>query len=344
MATHHDVGAAGSPEADAGRLLGHVTVAITTYNGVSTIRQTLDSALGQRYPDFSVTVFDDGSTDGTLDVVESYGDRVRLVRNERRLGLTANWARASGSGQGAGPYVAVLHMDDLWHPDFLRSLVLRLATSPGARIAFCNSTEVDASGQDRPRITSARRTIDRPGPVERSWLRRLYRGNAIYACAWVACSDLFLRFPWDERYTWAPDWDLWLRLASSEPGLIVAEPRVLAAARDHGSNATYSREVVERRIHEEYDILRRAFERDRVGLPRRIAELAVLDARAAFYAVVALRGRDVRLAGVVLSDLFRERGLAVVPGIPLGLLLADETWLRFRSALRRAGRRATRRS
>ena len=54
-----------------------VTIVIPCFNGESFVAEAIESALGQTYPHREVIVIDDGSTDGSLDVIKSFGDRVR---------------------------------------------------------------------------------------------------------------------------------------------------------------------------------------------------------------------------------------------------------------------------
>ena len=63
-----------------------VSVVIGTYNRAGVIRQTLDSVLQQSFRDFDVWVVDDASTDETVPVVRSYGDRVKLIERKENSG------------------------------------------------------------------------------------------------------------------------------------------------------------------------------------------------------------------------------------------------------------------
>lgn len=89
------------------------SVIIPVYNRAALIAETIDSVLAQRFTDFEVIVTDDGSTDDTLRIVERYGDRVRIVRQENR-GPGA--ARNHGAEHARGTYLAFLDSDDLWFP------------------------------------------------------------------------------------------------------------------------------------------------------------------------------------------------------------------------------------
>lgn len=91
-----------------------VSAVIPTYNRAHLLPRSIGSALAALGPGDEVIVVDDGSTDGTDELVASYGDPVRLVRGEHG---GAGAARNLGYAAAAGPLVAFLDSDDEWFPD-----------------------------------------------------------------------------------------------------------------------------------------------------------------------------------------------------------------------------------
>jgi glycosyltransferase involved in cell wall biosynthesis len=101
-----------------------VSICIPTYNGARYLRPCLNSALAQTFPDFELVVVDDGSTDATQDIVRSYAasdPRIRVWRNERNLGLVANWNRCAELP--TGEWVKFLFQDDLLEPSCLEEML-----------------------------------------------------------------------------------------------------------------------------------------------------------------------------------------------------------------------------
>ena len=86
---------------------------IPVYNRAGLIRTTLDSVFAQNRPELDVVVVDDGSTDATVSVLRSYGDRITLVQQDNS-GPGA--ARNAGIAAAQGEYIAFLDSDDLWFP------------------------------------------------------------------------------------------------------------------------------------------------------------------------------------------------------------------------------------
>jgi teichuronic acid biosynthesis glycosyltransferase TuaG len=92
-----------------------VSVCIGTYNRERTIRECLDSVFAQTYPKLEVVVVDNASTDRTVDLVQGYGDRVRLIRRDVNSGMCSTTRNQAVRG-ARGEYIAFLDSDDSWYP------------------------------------------------------------------------------------------------------------------------------------------------------------------------------------------------------------------------------------
>jgi hypothetical protein len=126
-----------------------ISVALCTYNGARYLREQLDSIAAQTVAPFEFVVCDDQSVDETVAIVESFaadaGFPVRIHRNDRTIGVTANYARAIE--MCSGDYIALADQDDVWLPQKLD----RLATALGdtnAAYAFCDARLIDHAGRD----------------------------------------------------------------------------------------------------------------------------------------------------------------------------------------------------
>lgn len=109
-----------------------VSVVIPLYNRTQYIRRAIDSVLAQTYSNFELIVVDDGSTDGSSDVVRLYADaRIRLITQEN-AGECA--ARNRGVAEANTKWVAFLDSDDEWMPKFLERAV-GLATTHSSLVA-----------------------------------------------------------------------------------------------------------------------------------------------------------------------------------------------------------------
>lgn len=109
--------------------MSEVTVILPVYNGERYLREAIDSVLAQTFRDFELWVFNDGSTDGTVAIVDSYSDpRVKRVDNPCNMGLVATLNRAFAMVES--PFIARMDDDDLWHEKKLELQLVLLKSRP----------------------------------------------------------------------------------------------------------------------------------------------------------------------------------------------------------------------
>jgi glycosyltransferase involved in cell wall biosynthesis len=205
-----------------------VSVVVPTHNRRRLLGQALASVLRQRGVGLEVVVVDDGSADGTGEVVAGLrDDRVRLVRHQRPQGVSA--ARNRGIAEARGSWVAFLDDDDLWAPDKLASQ-LAAAAAAGAGWAYAGAVEVDPAG---------RLLGGHPPPSAEELLAGFRRRNLMPAGSSnvvVRAEVLAAAGGFDPGLRHLADWDLWLRLAGLATPAGV--PAALVAYRLHAGQAT----------------------------------------------------------------------------------------------------------
>jgi glycosyltransferase involved in cell wall biosynthesis len=111
-----------------------VSIIIPCYNAEPWIAEAIDSCLAQTYQPIEIIVVDDGSTDGSLKVIQSYGNRIQYRTGPNRGGSAA---RNQGFALSRGEYVMFLDADDLIAPDTIEVLVKVLRTRKNS-VAACN--------------------------------------------------------------------------------------------------------------------------------------------------------------------------------------------------------------
>jgi len=92
-----------------------VSVALCTYNGESFLKEQLDSIVNQTYPNLEIVIVDDGSTDGTIDILNEFAQvycNIRVFKNEVNLGYIKNFEKAVGLC--TGEFIALSDQDDIW--------------------------------------------------------------------------------------------------------------------------------------------------------------------------------------------------------------------------------------
>jgi glycosyltransferase involved in cell wall biosynthesis len=135
-----------------------VSVCIPAFNSESFIGLTLESVLSQTCEDFEIVVCDDKSSDGTVSAIQRFNDpRIRLIPNERNLGMGGNWNKVVSLAKGK--YVKLLCGDDVIYPDCLARQAERLEADSQLVLAVCGSEVIDRLS----RVIFRRRSHFRPG-------------------------------------------------------------------------------------------------------------------------------------------------------------------------------------
>jgi glycosyltransferase involved in cell wall biosynthesis len=123
-----------------------VSVAVPAYNAERWIRETLESVVAQTMDDLEVVVVDDASTDGTREAMADVADpRIRLFRNERNLGQSANWNRTIALCRA--PFVKLLCADDFLRADCLDLMLRPFRASETVGLVFCRR-EIVSEGDE----------------------------------------------------------------------------------------------------------------------------------------------------------------------------------------------------
>ncbi|MBK8980225.1 MAG: glycosyltransferase [Planctomycetes bacterium] len=234
------------------------TFAIPCYEAGPHLRPLLESLLAQSRTDFELLLVDDASTDDSVEIARQVaGDRIRIHRNERRLGIGGNWNRCASLV--TTPFFCLAHMDDVYEPTFLESLLVALDAHPAAGFAHCRVTAVDAAGS--PFDSAVERYKDRfwargtePDPARLFALLR--EGNFVVCPSVVYRRDAFARVgPFDESLRFALDWQHHLRMLLAGFAL-AAVPQPLVHYRRHARSATSAHVASLDRYREEAVVIR----------------------------------------------------------------------------------------
>lgn len=121
-----------------------VSVVIPLYNARDVIAETIKSVLAQTWTDYEIIVVDDGSQDGSGELVQAFGGRVRYIRQEN-TGVAG--ARNRGIEESHGEYIALLDHDDLWHPTKLEKQVACLEKAKDVGMVITDVMHIDQTGK-----------------------------------------------------------------------------------------------------------------------------------------------------------------------------------------------------
>jgi glycosyltransferase involved in cell wall biosynthesis len=218
-----------------------VSVIIPTYNRAQHVTHAIDSVFDQTYAHYEVLVVDDGSTDGTREILrERYGGRIRYLYQANK---GPSGARNTGIRAARHDLLAFLDSDDMWFPRKLE-IQVPLMSDQSIVLSYTNSVEIKgASREDWPGILAAQdwfsqiglRFDDEPAILDlplRLLLRRAFGGimTPVVICRKKAVERVGA---FDERMDIAEDLRLWLRLAFEGRFAVSSQP--LACRRRLGS-------------------------------------------------------------------------------------------------------------
>lgn len=213
-----------------------VTIVIPAYQAELFLAGTLTTVAKQTVRPREVIVVDDGSTDATCAVVESFAQAhpelsVRLLRKPHDgPGATRN----AGVRAAASEWIAFLDSDDLWYPEKLEKIQHAIEANPEANFHYHNLMARSLAGVERVAYRgeglSSRKTVS----------SQLFRRNYFSTSSVVCRRDLVLRWGgFDETLSSAQDYELWLRMS---PDIVpVFIPEVLGTYVDRKGNISTSR-------------------------------------------------------------------------------------------------------
>jgi glycosyltransferase involved in cell wall biosynthesis len=218
---------------------GTLSIAMCTFNGAIYLRQQLESFLLQtRKPD-ELVVCDDGSTDNTIEILETFGMEapfpVRVFRNEKNLGFNENFIQCVTLC--CGEYIAMSDQDDVWYPEKIELIHQSLSGDPSlmAVIHPLLCTEADLTPTDLI-IPHLRKT----GKLHHQEQELLFTINgmaiafrAAYVQPFVARQRTLSR--WTRGF--AP-FDEWILFLASIQGLTLHHPKPLSLYRRHSQAVT----------------------------------------------------------------------------------------------------------
>lgn len=214
------------------RSLPRVSIVTPAYNQGMFLAETIESVLGQDYPNIEYIVIDDGSTDDTAEVISRYAGRlISRSRENRGQAATLNegWAMAKGE------IIGYLSSDDLLERTAVSELVAALNEHPSAVVVYCDFELVDAKTRhmryvktedfDRKRLVVD--LVCQPGPGA------LFRKSVFEKVG-----------GWNPELRQVPDFEFWTRVSAH--GEFVRIPRSLAKCRVHEESASFRKLPAER--------------------------------------------------------------------------------------------------
>lgn len=227
-----------------------ISVVMATYNHADYVGAAIESVLNQTYQDFEFIIADDCSTDGTVEKIMQYEDRI----DEIHLFDYNAGSRGHFLGERVkGEYVAMLNSDDLWEPDKLEKQIKILENNPNAVGCFTWAKMIGRESED----------IDASNPfcvanrMKEEWMNYFYfHGNCMAHDSLLMKADVYYKYldKGTDMFRQIPDFYLWIQIVQEYDVIMLEEQltqiRIINGAERKNVSAV-SRENVLRHFNEE---------------------------------------------------------------------------------------------
>lgn len=210
-----------------------ISVILPVYQGENYLRFAIESVLNQTLKDFELIVIDDGSTDSTSEIAQSYGDAVRYVRQEN---TGVGGAFNHGLRVAQGRYISWLSHDDVFHPPKLEKQLSALSKLNAPAASYTDIEMIDGQGN----VIASHQL---PAYEHGETLRHVLTGGPICSASYSLmydrrCIEEIGPYAVELRYT--QDVDMLARLARRFP--LIHVPETLMQVREHASRGIHSKE------------------------------------------------------------------------------------------------------
>jgi glycosyltransferase involved in cell wall biosynthesis len=203
-----------------------VTVLMPVFNVARHLRESIASVLRQSFCDFELLAIDDGSTDESPEILAALGDpRVRVLRNERNLGLVATLNR--GLAEARGEWIARQDADDISAPGRLAAQMAFARGNPAVPVLGCDALLIDDAGRPRGRWRTG-------GHADLVAWELCFRAPFAHTSALFRRSIVSERLGGYRDLRACEDLDLWARMAAEFPVVTLRQP--LVKYRLHGAS------------------------------------------------------------------------------------------------------------
>jgi GT2 family glycosyltransferase len=225
-----------SANAVAARMTPRVSIIMPAYNAGDFIGESINSALSQTFADWELVVVEDGSTDGTAEVVEEFACRDKRIKLLRQANGGQAHARNSGLNQARGSLIAFLDADDLWVPEKLELQIAVIEREEVDLVFSCGwmfrDGEISRTQRSFPTICGSFAGDE--------FMRSMLVSNRIPIPSVLVRRDVVNGiggFNEDLRFKSSEDYELWLRLVKHGATFYgMSEP--LFYYRQHNKSAT----------------------------------------------------------------------------------------------------------
>lgn len=193
-----------------------VSIVTPSFNSADYIEDTIKSVLNQSYKNIEFIIYDGGSTDGTVDIIKKYSDKIAFWVSEPDKGQTD--AINKGFAKASGDLIGWLCADDLFYPDTVASIVGYIndnnLNTDDIGVIFGNTTYFD--GEKDTFLTNGSK-------IDLNYIRTI-KTQVIQPGSFHSKKVLRKIGPLNEQLNFCMDYDLWLRCMKENPSYFIDKP------------------------------------------------------------------------------------------------------------------------
>ena len=179
-----------------------ISVIMSVYNGEKYLREAIESILAQTFTDFEFIIVNDGSTDNSLEIMQSYDDkRIKIINNEKNIGLTMSLNKALKEARGE--YIARQDADDVSLPNRFEEQMKYFVVHPETAVLGTSKYVINKDGK------ILRKVIASSNPSKIPFYANVFTHGSVMFKKLVV-NELGY---YNELFRYSQDYELWLRIA-----------------------------------------------------------------------------------------------------------------------------------
>lgn len=182
-----------------------VSILMLTYNGEKYLKEAIDSCLNQTYENIEICIIDDGSTDKTVEILKSYGDKINVSYNETNQGITTNVNKLALNVDS--DYIVWVGHDDKLAPNHVELMLSEF--DEDTVLVHCNSIIIDSDGNEVKIARDDHEMLKKSSNA----MYEFSLGNFVNAIGQMVRTDAFQKVNgWDSSYKHYGEWLLYIKI------------------------------------------------------------------------------------------------------------------------------------
>jgi len=198
-----------------------VSIIMPVYNASRFLEESIQSVLAQTYTNFELIIINDGSKDGSFEIIQKYqkqDKRILIIDNKKNLGVVK--CLNIGLRKSSGDYIARIDADDIWFPEKLMKQISFLRNNPNISLLGSSVIPINKSGEEK-----GKKIFNDQVFLEGEKLKEyLFKRNPFCHSSIIFPASIINEIgAYDENFINSEDYEFWFRILSKKEGTIKEE-------------------------------------------------------------------------------------------------------------------------